>query len=270
MRASWCWRAAETTLSDTPTLQAPPPVWSPDPLLGARRAQVPQFLRTQWDEATARGFGPWRVAAAADPGAGQTLSAFSNADPTAQVEQTRAEAPQADVADNPGGGGGGNTVTLLKALLQAGAQRVVLGVFTDPALAAEATALGVGAQWVARLNREGRQAFAEAFEYPATVLALSDGEFVGERGMTRGIAQRMGPSALLQLGGIKLAVVSLRQQLIDPGQLKALGEDLSQAAVLVAKSRGHFRAAFDDFAPPERILEVDDTGSTLGEHHQVA
>jgi len=88
-------------LSDTPTLQAPPPVWSPDPLLGARRAQVPQFLRTQWDEATARGFGPWRVAAAADPGAGQTLSAFSNADPTAQVEQTRAEAPQADVADNP-------------------------------------------------------------------------------------------------------------------------------------------------------------------------
>lgn len=168
----------------------------------------------------------------------------------------------ADVADNPGGGGGGNTVTLLKALLQAGAQCVVLGVFTDPALAAEATALGVGAQWVARLNRNTAQAFAEPFEHPATVLALSDGDFVGERGMTRGIAQSMGPSALLQLGGVKLVVVSLRQQLIDPGQLKALGEDLSQAVVLVAKSRGHFRAAFDGFAPPERILEVDCPGLT--------
>ena len=88
-------------MSDTTTLQAPPPVWSPDPLLSARGAQVPQFLRTQWDEATARGFGPWRVAAAADPGAGQTLSAFSNAQAQAQDEPTGTEVPQADLADNP-------------------------------------------------------------------------------------------------------------------------------------------------------------------------
>ena len=46
----------------------------------------------------------------------------------------------------------------------------------------------VGAQWVARLNRNTTQAFAEPFEHPATVLALSDGDFVGERGMTRGVA----------------------------------------------------------------------------------
>jgi len=168
----------------------------------------------------------------------------------------------ADVADNPGGGGGGNTVTLLRALLQAGARRVVLGVFTDPALAAEAVQLGVGAHWTARFNRDTGQTFAEAFEHPATVLAVSAGDFVGERGMTRGMAQRMGPSALLQLGGIKVAVVSLRQQLLDPAQLKALGEDLSQAAVLVAKSRGHFRAGFDRFAPPDRIVEVDAPGLT--------
>jgi microcystin degradation protein MlrC len=31
---------------------------------------------------------------------------------------------------------------------------------------------------------------------------------------------------------------------------------------LVVKSRGHFRAAFDDFAPTERILEVDAPGLT--------
>jgi microcystin degradation protein MlrC len=168
----------------------------------------------------------------------------------------------ADVGDNPGGGGGGNTVTLLRALLQANAQGVVLGVFTDTALAAEACALAPGARFTARFNRRANGAFAEPFDHPATVLAVSDGRFTGERGMLRGIAQRMGPSALLDLGGVRVAVVSLRQQLLDPAQLKTLGEDLSQARILVAKSRGHFRAGFDQFAPPGRIVEVDAPGLT--------
>lgn len=168
----------------------------------------------------------------------------------------------ADVADNPGGGGGGNTVTLLRALLQADTRGVVLGVFTDPALAAEACALGVGARFDARFNRQSTDAFAEPFAHAATVLAVSEGHYVGERGMAQGIAQRMGPSALLALGGVRVAVVSLRQQLLDPAQLKALGEDLSGTRVLVAKSRGHFRAGFDRFAPPERIVEVDAPGLT--------
>ncbi len=41
-----------------------------------------------------------------------------------------------------------------------------------------------------------------------------------------------------------------------------LGVGLTQVRTLVVKSRGHFRAAFDDFAPPERILEVDCLGLT--------
>lgn len=168
----------------------------------------------------------------------------------------------ADVADNPGGGGGGNTVTLLRALVQAGAQEVVIGVFTDPDLAAEAGALGVGTRFVARFNRLSRDPHAEPFAHPATVLALSDGDFVGERGLVQGQAQRMGPSALLAVGGVRVAVVSRRQALLDPAQLKALGEDLSQARVLVAKSRGHFRAGFDWFAPPGRIVDVDAPGLT--------
>lgn len=48
--------------------------WNPDPLLSSR-TKVPNFLRTQWDEATARSFGPWRVAQPVDPTATQTVSA---------------------------------------------------------------------------------------------------------------------------------------------------------------------------------------------------
>ena len=172
----------------------------------------------------------------------------------------------ADVADNPGGGGGGNTTALLAALLASGAEGVLLGVFTDAALAAEAHALGVGAVFRARFNRhaEGRtdEPFAHPLSHEARVLALSDGAFTGRRGLVRGSAQSMGPSALLELGGVRVAVISQRQQLLDPAQLDVLGIDLASVRTLVVKSRGHFRAAFEGFAPAERILEVDGPGLT--------
>lgn len=169
----------------------------------------------------------------------------------------------ADVADNPGGGGGGNTTWLLSALHQAGAQGVLLAVHTDAALAAQAHAAGVGARLRAAFNRDRiDDPHALPFEADAQVLALADGRFVGRRGMAAGSTREMGPSALLQIDGLRIVVISLRQQLLDPAQLDILGVDLADVRTLVAKSRGHFRAGFDMFAPPSRILEVDCPGLT--------
>lgn len=47
-------------------LHEAPAVWSVDPLLNSK-VQAPRFLRTQWDEASARSFGPWRVAEKVEP-----------------------------------------------------------------------------------------------------------------------------------------------------------------------------------------------------------
>src|SRR5690606_14014507 len=60
-----------------------------------------------------------------------------------------------DAGDNPGGGGRGNTTWLLSALHRAGAQGVLVGVFIDPDLAAEAHRLGEGARFRAVFNRTG-------------------------------------------------------------------------------------------------------------------
>ena len=168
----------------------------------------------------------------------------------------------ADVADNPGGGGRGNTTYLLRALAEVGAQGVVMGVFNDAALAAEAHRCGLGASFTARFNRAEDDRFSQPFEAQATVAALSDGAIVGRRGLIKGTAASMGPSALLQLGGIAIAVISNRQQCLDPIQLEVLGVDIAAVRTLVLKSRGHFRAGFDEFFPPERIVEVDCPGLT--------
>jgi microcystin degradation protein MlrC len=44
--------------------------------------------------------------------------------------------------------------------------------------------------------------------------------------------------------------------------IQMFGVDIAAARVVVVKSRGHFRAGFDEFFPDERILEVDVPGLT--------
>jgi microcystin degradation protein MlrC len=168
----------------------------------------------------------------------------------------------ADVADNPGGGGRGNTSYLLRALVEADAQGVVIGVFNDATLAAAAHRCGLGASLTARFNRDEDNAFSLPFEAPARVAALSDGAIVGRRGLLKGTAADMGPSALLAIGGVAIVVISNRQQCMDPVQLESFGVDIAAVRTLVLKSRGHFRAGFDEFFPPERIFEVDCPGLT--------
>jgi microcystin degradation protein MlrC len=168
----------------------------------------------------------------------------------------------ADVADNPGGGGRGNTTYLLRALRMAGAKNVIFGVFNDAALAAQAHALGEGAIFTASFNSQEHQEFSLPFDCEAKVEKLSDGKFVGRRGVLRNVSADMGPSALLDLGGIRVVVISHRTQCMDPRQFEIFGLDIAQARVVVVKSRGHFRGGFDELFNPGQIYEVDCPGLT--------
>jgi microcystin degradation protein MlrC len=168
----------------------------------------------------------------------------------------------ADVADNPGGGGRGNTTYLLRALKSARAQGVILGVFNDAALAAQAHELGEGAIFNASFNTKEHQEFSLPFDCEAKVVKLSDGQYVGRRGVLKNVSSDMGPSALLDLGGILVVVISNRCQCMDPRQFEMFDIDIAQARVVVVKSRGHFRGGFDEFFKPEQIYEVDCPGLT--------
>jgi microcystin degradation protein MlrC len=168
----------------------------------------------------------------------------------------------ADVADNPGGGGRGNTAFILESFVRAGVEGAVFGIHNDPALAAEAHALGLGARFTARFNRDETNIFSKPFEAEAVVEALTDGEVVGRRGIYRGRSVSTGPTALLRIGGVRVAVVTNRRQLAEPRMVESLGVDLRAVRSLVVKSRGHFRAGFDDIWTPDRIIEVDVPGLT--------
>ncbi|MCC7428757.1 MAG: M81 family metallopeptidase [Alphaproteobacteria bacterium] len=168
----------------------------------------------------------------------------------------------ADVADNPGGGARGNTIEILEAFHKAGAQGVLLGVFNDAALAAEAHRLGEGATFRARFNTRETNEFSRPYEAEARVLKLSDGRCRCRRGIWAGQDFRLGPSAALDLGGIIVIVISLRCQCADPIFFEMFGLDIAKARSVVVKSRGHFRGGFDEFFAHEQIIEVDGPGLT--------
>jgi len=169
----------------------------------------------------------------------------------------------ADVADNPGGGGRGNTTWLLRGLHEAGAEGVILGVFNDAALAAEAHSLGVGATFKAEFNRAESDQYSEPFAAEAEVLSLSDGILIGrDPGSRAGSTIDLGRSAALRVGKIEMVVISIRQQCFDPGYFESFGINVKAARTTVVKSRGHFRAGFSVYFRPDQVIECDAPGLT--------
>jgi microcystin degradation protein MlrC len=168
----------------------------------------------------------------------------------------------ADVADNPGGGARGNTMFILEAFARAGVRDALVGVIYDRALAGEAHALGEGARFTARFNREVESEFSKPFAAEATVRRLHPGPVHCRRGIFAGGTVDLGPSAALDLDGICVVVISQRVQCADPAFFESFGLDIGTARVVVVKSRGHFRGGFDEFFAHEQVIEVDAPGLT--------
>ena len=156
-----------------------------------------------------------------------------------------------DAGDNPGGGGTGQTTALLRKLCEVDAQAVLYGNFYEPEIAA-----------AARGKSEIVARFTEGFTVPAKVLKTTDGKCVGRRGIWAGRALDLGPPCALQIGGISVVCVSRRKQCADPVFFEMHGLDIAAARTVVVKLRGHFRGGFDEFFPPERVIEVDTPGLT--------
>ena len=121
---------------------------------------------------------------------------------------------------------------------------MLAGVICDPAAAARAHAAGEGAQVELNLGAgsgtPGETPLAARFN----VIALGDGRFTGTGPFYRGARFELGPMALLELGGVRIAVASRKQQAADQAMFRHLRAEPADHAVLVLKSSVHFRADF--------------------------
>jgi microcystin degradation protein MlrC len=164
----------------------------------------------------------------------------------------------ADTQDNPGAGGDANTTGLLHALLRADAGArlpggIALGLVFDPDAARAACEAGVGARRPLTIGRSvptwsGAFTDAPVLVDDARVLAVSDGVVAMHGPMTAGATMRLGPSACVEVRGIRVLLSSAKAQMLDLDLFRYLGVEPAQMKLLVVKSSVHFRAAFAPIA----------------------
>ncbi|MBO9475443.1 M81 family metallopeptidase [Shimia sp. R10_1] len=171
----------------------------------------------------------------------------------------------ADVADNPGGGGRGNTLAILETMLDASVENALVGMLFDPDLAAEAVEHGVGAKFQAQFNRSESDVQSGHLTVDVEVVKLAKGPVDCRRGLYAGGQQDLGQCALLRCGSVFIIVTSIRRQLCDPAFVERFGLKIANFSTIVVKSRGHFRAGFDEFFTPDRVVEIDGPGLTSPE-----
>jgi microcystin degradation protein MlrC len=155
----------------------------------------------------------------------------------------------ADTQDNPGGGGHGDTTELLAELVRQGAKGALVCLINDADSAAACHAAGMGATVSLSL---GGKSDGMPFDCTATVVRLTDGSFVMTGPMGAGNPVALGPTALIDIAGVRVIVSSRKIQALDQAIIRHVGVEPSACPILALKSSVHFRADFGPIA--ERVI----------------
>ena len=170
-----------------------------------------------------------------------------------------------DAGDAPSGGAGADSAAVLRALLAAGADRGGRPSYLtlcDPSAAAAAAKAGPGARVKLALGHKLSPADGEPVAVEAVVRSVHDGVFTMHDAGAEGSEVALGPTAVLAIGDIRVAVRTHPSFEWDTGLFSAFGLELRHAALVFVKSPSHFRVAFAPHAA--RILIADTPGPTRG------
>jgi microcystin degradation protein MlrC len=162
-----------------------------------------------------------------------------------------------ETSDNPGAGTTGDATHLPRAMLEAGLEQAAFAGIYDPETVEQAVRAGVGGLIDIRLGGKAGTLGGRPIEAKAYVKSISDGRAT-MRGMDRGAALQMGPSAGLIIGGMDVIVTRVRQQTFDNALLRLHGVDVRDYRIIGLKSAVHFRAWWRDVA--SRIITADPPG----------
>jgi microcystin degradation protein MlrC len=164
----------------------------------------------------------------------------------------------ADTQDNPGAGGNGDTTGLLAAMLRARPEGTVLGMLIDPAAAKMAHAVGAGNSAEFKIGAISGWPGVIPITANFKVLRVGDGDFMCTGPFYGGTHMHMGPMALLEANGVRLALASRKVQTADQEMFRHLGIEPVRERIVAVKSSVHFRADFQPIA--EEVLVVASPG----------
>jgi len=170
----------------------------------------------------------------------------------------------ADSADNPGGGAAGDSTFILRRLVERGITNAALGPLWDPLAVRIAFDAGVGARLPLRIGGKVGPMSGAPLDAEVTVKALV--RKLPMAGLA-GTVQSLGDSALVDVAGIEVVLISRRSQAMGTDLFTGIGCDLPAKRLVVVKSSQHFRAAFAPLAV--QIHYVSAPGSVTADLRQL-
>ena len=206
------------------------------------------------------------AAAAADDLAGRIWAAREAFRPTlVPVDQgvrqamAAAEGPSiiVDAADNVGGGAAGDDTVVLDALLRLGAEGAVV-VMADAEAVRVAEAAGEGGIFEAPVGGKADDLHGPPVTVNGRVRLLTDGRYRHTGSYMTGYETGMGRTAVIEAGGVRVVLTSLRTMPFDAEQIRCLGLLPANQRIIVVKSAIAWRSAYGDVA--RRAIFVDTPG----------
>lgn len=162
----------------------------------------------------------------------------------------------ADYADNPGSGAYGDGTNLLAALLEAEIEDACFGPLVDPQAAVLLQGKILGAAVTLDIGGTTAPNFGGGpLRVTGKLKWIGDGRVVGSGPMLGGLERSFGLTAVLEVAGIEILIVSIAHQMLDLKQFETFGIDPAKKSVVALKSMQHFRAAFTSIAG--RIVVCD-------------
>lgn len=162
----------------------------------------------------------------------------------------------ADFADNPAGGAYGDSANLLRHMVEADLQNAAFAAIADPESVERGAALGEGAEAVFSLGGKCAPDLTPPFMISARIKRLADGSFTCEGPMWRGVEFHMGPTMVLETGGVEIVVTSVPVAVMDLQVFRSVGIEPSHKATIALKSRNHFRAAYEPVARETMLVDA--------------
>ncbi len=161
-----------------------------------------------------------------------------------------------ETADCCGGGAAGDSAWTLKALMQLAPEEAAIVPVVDPAAAAACHQAGKDQEVTLQLGHQLDSHWGQPVEVTGQVTLLSDGQFKYQGGIWDDTVGNMGPTAVLQIGGIQVLITSFATYEWGGEQFAAVGLEPAATRFLVAKNPMNFGMAYGDFAQATYILDT--------------
>jgi microcystin degradation protein MlrC len=169
----------------------------------------------------------------------------------------------ADSGDAPSGGSAADNVSVLQALLNAGADRSERKSYLtlcDAEAAKICAQAGVGTTLTLDVGHKVSRKDGTPLRIQCRVNSISDGTFVMLDAGSRGVTVELGLTTVVSIGHIRMVIRSNPSFEWDTGIYTAFGLRLGEASLVFVKSPSHFKVSYAAHAT--RILLADTPGPT--------